>query len=534
MSKNRMQCYYEVLDVERDADDDTIKKNYRKLALKWHPDKNIANEIEAKQKFQLIQQAWEVLNDPQERAWYDKHRDQILKGNQSNYEDDSLDVYAYFSSSCYKGFGDDDEGFYSTYRNVFDKLASEDIEYMDSAENYEMIPKFGDSTSGFEEVINFYGHWESYSTKKSYAWLFTHNINEIRDRRVLKLIDKEHKKIQQKARKERNEEIRSLVLFVKKRDKRMAEYRKMLEEKAQQNRIKSQQNHLEQIRKRNEMLREQQKNSRLKSEHEEELRQLEESYLNQYSDSEDDDDYEDEDVENIQEDLKECNLDENEDGFDELYCVACNKFFNSESSKMNHEASKKHRQNMELLKTEMKAEEESYQQTIKQEEDDELENVEVIEDEEEKVKNVKGKKSKKKNKKNFLPTEEFEDSSDVKNGENSVESNETERILLLSDNESDDGDWSGNKKQKKVKSKGKAKNEKPKVVSKEETILEEETAKSLDTGEASSMEHRCATCREIFPSKNKLFTHLKKTNHSIYLGESKIKSSENSNSKKKK
>ena len=83
-----MQCYYEVLDCERDADDDTLKKSYRKLALRYHPDKNIANEEAAKQKFQLIQQAWEVLSDPQERAWYDRHRDQILKGNQSNYEDD--------------------------------------------------------------------------------------------------------------------------------------------------------------------------------------------------------------------------------------------------------------------------------------------------------------------------------------------------------------------------------------------------------------------------------------------------------------
>lgn len=88
MSKPRMQCYYDVLQVERDADDDELKKNYRKLALQWHPDKNISREDEAKEKFQLIQQAWEVLNDPQERAWYDRHRDQILKGNQSNYEDD--------------------------------------------------------------------------------------------------------------------------------------------------------------------------------------------------------------------------------------------------------------------------------------------------------------------------------------------------------------------------------------------------------------------------------------------------------------
>lgn len=184
----------------------------------------------------------------------------------------SLDVFAYFTSSCYKGFGNDDEGFYTVYRTVFEKLSSEDIEYMDEPDDFEMIPKFGIASSSFEDVVNFYGYWESYSTKKSYSWLFTHNINELRDRRVLKLVDKEHKKIQQKARKERNDEVRSLVLFVKKRDKRMADYRKMLEDKAQQNRLKSQQNHLDQIMKRNEQIKEQQENSQIKSEHQEELR----------------------------------------------------------------------------------------------------------------------------------------------------------------------------------------------------------------------------------------------------------------------
>jgi DnaJ homolog subfamily A member 5 len=61
MARNKMTCYYELLEVERDADDDTIKKSYRKLALKWHPDKNIDREEEAKQKCVKINS---LLNKP--------------------------------------------------------------------------------------------------------------------------------------------------------------------------------------------------------------------------------------------------------------------------------------------------------------------------------------------------------------------------------------------------------------------------------------------------------------------------------------
>lgn len=67
--KRKPKCHYSVLELPRDADDAAIKTAYRKLALRWHPDKNLDNAEEAKTKFQTIQQAYEVLSDPQERAW---------------------------------------------------------------------------------------------------------------------------------------------------------------------------------------------------------------------------------------------------------------------------------------------------------------------------------------------------------------------------------------------------------------------------------------------------------------------------------
>ncbi len=64
--------YYELLEVERSADDGVIKSSYRKLAMKWHPDKN-PGDAAAEAKFKAISEAYEVLKDPQKRAAYDQY-----------------------------------------------------------------------------------------------------------------------------------------------------------------------------------------------------------------------------------------------------------------------------------------------------------------------------------------------------------------------------------------------------------------------------------------------------------------------------
>jgi len=63
--------YYEILGISKNASDDEIKKAYRKLAIKYHPDKNPGDKI-AEEKFKEISEAHEVLSDKQKRARYDQ------------------------------------------------------------------------------------------------------------------------------------------------------------------------------------------------------------------------------------------------------------------------------------------------------------------------------------------------------------------------------------------------------------------------------------------------------------------------------
>ncbi|NQT87643.1 DnaJ domain-containing protein, partial [bacterium] len=100
--------YYELLGVERGAGQDEIKRTFKKLALKYHPDRNPDNREEAEERFKGIAEAYEVLGDAEKRQRYDQYGHEGLRGTGFRPFSDVEDVFGFdlFSSIFEElGFG---------------------------------------------------------------------------------------------------------------------------------------------------------------------------------------------------------------------------------------------------------------------------------------------------------------------------------------------------------------------------------------------------------------------------------------------
>ncbi|CAG2194174.1 DNAJA5 [Mytilus edulis] len=397
----QMKCHYEVLCVERDASPEDLKKAYRKLALKWHPDKNPDNIEECTAQFRIYKY-YDVLIDPQERAWYDKHREAILRGGLGHgdkYEDESLDVFQYFNANCFSGYNDDEKGFYAVYTEVFRVIAEEDKTFMDDDEEYEEHPEFGIPKSVYEEIVApFYGFWESYCTAKSYVWVEKYDTREAPDRRCRRLMEAENKKLRDAAKKNRNEEVRKLL------EERAEE----ISRKAKENREK----HLKEDLKHFEDYKENSFSAALEAE----LAQLESNLAEHFGEEQNNEDEDESSImviysvicylfmlfldkdEEEYYDAESCDEEEEEEEYyDDLFCVACNKSFKSEKSYVNHEKSKKHKEGVAFLKEEMKESGDGIDEPLTLNEDDNSDEEEIISSSKLSKKQKKKKKQQQKN-----------------------------------------------------------------------------------------------------------------------------------------
>ena len=88
--------YYEVLGVAKTATVEEVKKEYRKLALQYHPDRN-PNDSEAEDKFKEATEAYEVLSDLDKRARYDRFGHQGVRNSDFGHYQNANDIFSHFA-----------------------------------------------------------------------------------------------------------------------------------------------------------------------------------------------------------------------------------------------------------------------------------------------------------------------------------------------------------------------------------------------------------------------------------------------------
>lgn len=211
------RCLYEILGLETTASNEEIRSAYRKLALKWHPDKiqQTGASAEACQEatiqFQEIGRAYEVLGDPSERSWYDSHRTQILSSSSSSSSSSDYDFnpWPFFFASAFMGYGDTGKGFFAVYGDLFTKLHQQEMGF---ARAHGVRPPFdppdmGNLSTPYPQVQKFYNHWLGFSIVKDFAWCDEFKASAGPNRKLRRLMEEENKKIRSKERKEFNEAI---------------------------------------------------------------------------------------------------------------------------------------------------------------------------------------------------------------------------------------------------------------------------------------------------------------------------------------
>ena len=103
MASTDFKDYYGILGVSKTATEDEIKKTFRKLALKYHPDRNPGDKV-AEEKFKGISEAYEVLSDPEKRQKYDQFGQYWQQADQPNWSGGNVNTDFGFDFSQYGNF----------------------------------------------------------------------------------------------------------------------------------------------------------------------------------------------------------------------------------------------------------------------------------------------------------------------------------------------------------------------------------------------------------------------------------------------
>ncbi|KAF8459463.1 hypothetical protein BGX38DRAFT_16327 [Terfezia claveryi] len=496
-------CYYELLSIERSATQEEIKKAYKRKALELHPDRNYSDAGRSTKLFVEVQAAYEVLSDPQERAWYDSHRESILHGRDpqagsgggggvgggggggygSTTPEEILSWFSLFPSKSKINYSDSAAGFYTVLSNTFAKLADEERSAaVEKGLKEPWLPSFGRSKSGYDDhVKKFYKHWTCFKTVKEFAWCKVYRLSDAPDRQIRRAMEKENDRLCHEAKQEYEDNVREFVQFVRKRDPRYIPPTPKTEAERQAESL---------ARSREQAARARAANAAAQKEYKPaDWAQVAPEGDGLYDDNE----YSE--GEGEEEELKLV-----------FECVVCRKMFKTDGQMGAHEKSKKHKQ--EVLKLKKQMEKENRELGLSAEVIEEDENSSTIpsakqalkktEDEDEKCE--EGEEAEEAEDSDYITTSIFHarvlGSTTTTPGESNDETANSSNLATtlaettLNENKSH--------AQLPLVGKAKAKREKKKAAA----------AAASGSGTPVS-EHTCVACKEQFTSKTKMFNHLK-------------------------
>lgn len=473
--------------------------------MELHPDRNYGDVDNATRKFAEIQAAYEVLSDAQERAWYDSHRDAILRGDDPNETGATAEYYNVRMTSAKElftligkfnstvPFTDAPNGFFGILQETFDSLAQQEIaacEWHDQP--IVEYPTFGSAHDDYDTVAKqFYGAWSNFATRKSFVWEDKWRLSDAPDRRVRRLMEKENKQIREEAKREFNDAVRSLVAFVRKRDPRYvpntqseAERQKILRDSAQQ----------------------QAHRARAANQ-----KATEDYVVPDWAQSRGDD-------QGLEGEFSET---EEESEVEVLECVVCSKLFKTEKQYEAHEKSKKHTKAVQQLKRQMRKENAGLDLDLEHSsptaspavplsDDDEVETMPLDEERvsettvEAETEPAKVADSKAQSASSETGSED-DDDNDYAPRE-AVEDRLSSSLLKV--DVVDNLDGIADKAEELILDDS----EPTKKVGKAKAKREKKAAKQAELDHSGPLQ-KCAVCNEPFDSKTKLFNHLKTTGH---------------------
>lgn len=377
--------HYKLLSVSRTCTPEELKKSYRKIALRLHPDRNLGMEEDATVLFAKVQAAYDILSDPQERAYYDQYGSRKGPGGfNAGYEEEEYDDSpgARFTpteqvrdwvkqTEQYQGATPGGEPkFYKVAGEFFKKLDQEERDaHLKFDPLWEPYPsRFGNSKTNYEDddLAGFYNRWTSFSTRKTFSWFDKYDVRYAEDRRTRRAMDAANNRIRESEKRKFNDAVRAFARFIKKNDPRFKKYAAKVKgfgaastEKGK----KSAKDHSEEDRKRN---------AEKRTNYEQQAwERISDDELEGYLDSGDEkkkknkqgEDAAKKDSRNAQPDNQEDNKENvtetegSSQSFDddnqELECVVCDKTFTTQKQLVAHERSKKHIKAVEHLREEM-------------------------------------------------------------------------------------------------------------------------------------------------------------------------------------